>query len=280
LNKITEGSVVSVKLVSDKFVGFVLSKTTFKMFSYLTVIFYKPKEDKLYKIEKMHSSSPNISLISANKMPPTLANHYKEHFPAGVAVKLKKGDAVSFTESEEDDTVHNGIVEKGGKFPTVLFSDNGHKKSIKADPSVFTKIDKRELKQDKPTNMDNWGVSSLKVIDSLSINSIAFSAKITLNGKDMFFAQDSGVGGCVQVKPHKLDGFKEDLATFHNDLIQWFRTLGPDSVRDKDISASIIAEHWLIWLCHEKKYNITASEYLNIIEELFLAFTLSDKTEQ
>ena len=128
--------------------------------------------------------------------------------------------------------------------------------------------------------MDNWGVSSLKIIDDLSINSIAFSAKITFNRKDMFLAQDRGVGGCVQVNPYKLEGFKEDLATFHSDLIQWFRALAPDSVRDEDIPISIIAEHWLLWLCHEKKYNITASEYLNDIEDLFLTFSLSKKTEK
>ena len=106
-------------------------------------------------------------------------------------VALQKGDRV---ETAHKGKLLLGVVRSvtGTSLKMVL---DGGKSEIGGPPSLFRKSD-APLPSDGPSPMDRWGMTAYKEYARMSEETTAFNGTITLHGKPVIAAENTGKGGC------------------------------------------------------------------------------------
>lgn len=196
---------------------------------------------------------------STKPLPPKLKEYLENS-----GKKFSKGDRVMFSGS--DGEVVHGTVQRAGASVTVIQDGGDVKWQVSAStlkPSDITP------KKDSPHEMDRWGVSGYKAYESMSEETLAFEAYITMDGEKVLYAKNDGQGGPNIYHPINKQTYK---------VVSQFEQCATDWLVDHGYPEDRVfegADTWINWKANKAPYNVTAKEEveseLAFLEEMGLA---------
>ncbi len=214
----------------------------------------------VYKIE---GENLVVRLDNGNLCKPFPHRHFKpskEPLPAnGVHRAWAKGERVEFKADvkvgdgprarKETQVVHGTVIGAG---KTLKVMADGGQSEYTVPPALLSPSTK-VLTAAVPDPMDAWAVTSYKEIRSMSEETVAFTAKVTHDGKVVMLASNDGHGGCNRYGA--LPGFPRIRETFAKAAKDWFVRHGVPEVIEAD-------DMFITWHATQRPYAVTGPEFV------------------
>jgi hypothetical protein len=156
---------------------------------------------------------------------------------------------------DDKGTIRYGTVTKTSMTRVTVVQDGGEIE-LKGSPSAFHPSKHPLVLDDSVSPASRWGVSGYRVIPGHD-DCTPFAAKITLNGKPVFDAGNSGHGGCNEY--HGRDRASQALVReFTADCRAWAEQLGMQNAYEAD-------SLWIDWTVNKRPFGSKAADYIGSI---------------
>jgi len=206
-----------------------------------SLVFFSDESKGLRQFSRVNLNSQKVlDRISIVKNPHSIAHAELIAFEKRTNAKCKKGSYVSILNNDKVRVY--GIITKGGSKPTASIVNS--RIEITSSAANF-KDEGNPPVIEVPVELKYWSISNYKYHESLSEDSIAFSASVKYKGKTVLNVKNGGYGGCMQT-----DGSNKHAQLLNKNIVESVVRLFPDENYRPDTSE--LDEVFVNWLYHGK----------------------------